>query len=101
MMPWAGCTAAYLVMTYVMTTSGEVVEEGSTVCFDLALALEMAEMDCACVAGACVFALNERGQIANQGCVATFGLFEPAGRTASGPAMRAEKAVQPNTFRLS
>lgn len=106
MMPRAGCAAAYLVMSYLMTASGELVEEGATVCFDFTLALEMAEADSASVAGACVFALDARGEIVNHGALAAFGLFEPGARAAFGATTRPSGASSsgarpPDAFRLS
>lgn len=76
MMPWAGCAAAYLVTTYVMSASGALRVEGNTVCFDLALALEMAEADAMVVAGALVFALDRHGAVADPAPIASYGLFE-------------------------
>lgn len=76
MMPRAGCAAAYLVTTYVMTASGELIEEGNTVCRELALALEMAESDCTTVAAASVFGLDASGVVIRSKPIASFGIFQ-------------------------
>lgn len=53
---------AYLVTAYELTPSGELVEDGGTVCFDLEMALEMAEADLAAGVGVSVYALDAQGQ---------------------------------------
>ena len=93
-MPDAVCPAAYLITPYVMTPAGELCEAGGTVCFDLALALEMAESDGAAMAGAYVFALHSTGELASPKPIATFGLFsdetikDRAVETGGAPALR-------------
>ncbi len=84
MMPRAGAATAYLITPYMMTPSGELIEEAGTVCFDLALALEMAEADSTLVAGVCVFALDASGQPVDPKPVAAFGLHAPCGLPARG-----------------
>lgn len=84
MMPRAGVATAYLITPYMMTASGELIEEAGTVCFDLALALEMAKSDCTLVAGVCVFALDAFGTPTDPKPIATFGLHAPSGPPARG-----------------
>lgn len=101
MMPCAGYAEAYLVLTYVVTSSGEIAVDGSTVCFDLGLALEMAEADGAAVAGASVFALDERSEIAGTQPIAAFGVCAPARRTPCDTSAKDAKSLRLNALRLS
>lgn len=76
MMPRAGSAAAYLVTTYAMTASGELIEVGNTICRDLTLALEMAESDCAVTAGVTIFALDAEGAVIRSKPIASLGIFQ-------------------------
>ncbi|MEP9347759.1 hypothetical protein [Xanthobacter sp. KR7-225] len=79
-MPRAGCAAAYLITTFVMSPRGEVRLEGETVCFDLCCALDMARSDCEWAAGACVYALDLASERGNPRLVAGFGLLASSGK---------------------
>ncbi|MEP9378115.1 hypothetical protein ABLE91_15465 [Aquabacter sp. CN5-332] len=52
---------AYLVKAYLLTSSGALLPEPDTVCFDLDLALEIAETDRTYAAGLAVYALGVDG----------------------------------------
>lgn len=73
MMPQARRASAYLVTPYLLAASGDWVEQGGTVCFDLALAMEMAETDGAVMDRVCVFALDALGTQLHPGPIAVIG----------------------------
>ncbi len=54
---------AYLVKAYLRTSSGAVIAEPDTVCFDLELALEIADCDQHYAAGLAIYALGEDGSL--------------------------------------
>ncbi len=76
-MSTANPASAYLITVYILTASGEVVEDGGTICFDYELALEMAEADLAAGVGlgVSVYALDEQGQPVGDGPVFSSNAF--------------------------
>ncbi|OYX14591.1 MAG: hypothetical protein B7Z15_03405 [Rhizobiales bacterium 32-66-8] len=54
---------AYLVKAYFITASGTLLSEPDTICFDLDLALEIAEADRGYAAGLAVYALDAQGDL--------------------------------------
>lgn len=57
----AASAYAYLVRACIRTSSGTLFQEPDTICFDLDLALEMAEADRAYAVGLAVYAIDSNG----------------------------------------
>lgn len=69
---------AYLVRSCRMTSSGDLVSEPDTVCFDADLALEMARDESPHAAGTVVYALGYDGDVIDERPLARHGLVMPA-----------------------
>ncbi len=68
---------AYLVKAYLRTSSGAVIAEPDTVCFDLDLAMEIADCDQHYAAGLAVYALDEDGSLLGDFPLVSHGLVIP------------------------
>ncbi|GGF74029.1 hypothetical protein GCM10007301_37300 [Azorhizobium oxalatiphilum] len=80
---------AYLVKAYLRTSSGALLAEPDTICFDLDLALEIAENDRHYAAGLAVYALGEDGELLADFPLISHGTVVPA------PVMYAQSAAMP------
>lgn len=68
---------AYLVKAYLRTSSGAVIAEPDTVCFDLELAMEIADCDQHYAAGLAVYALDEDGALLADFPLVSHGMVVP------------------------
>lgn len=84
-MPIHSSAYAYLVRACLLTSSGALFTEPDTICFDLDLALEMAESDRAHAAGLAVYALGVDGGLLADRPVVSHGIAIPAGHPAHAP----------------
>ncbi|WP_029004604.1 hypothetical protein [Azorhizobium doebereinerae] len=80
---------AYLVKAYLRTSSGALLAEPDTICFDLDLALEIADNDQHYAAGLAVYALGEDGNLLADFPLVSHGMIVP------GPVMQAQMAYMP------
>jgi len=72
---------AYLVKAYFLTASGTLFSEPDTICFDLDLALEIAEEERGYAAGLAVYALDAHGDLLADLPLVSHGEMIPACRT--------------------
>ncbi|MFG1465398.1 hypothetical protein V5F77_21170 [Xanthobacter sp. DSM 24535] len=73
-MPSHSAAHAFLVRACLRTSSGATVLEPDTVCFDIDLALQMANDDRSFVAGVAIFALGEDGNLLSEFPLMTMGV---------------------------
>ncbi len=85
-MPIHACAYAYLVRACLLTSSGTVFTEPDTVCFDLDLALEIAENERDYAAGLAVYALGADGALLADFPLVSHGIAVPGAAT-SRPAL--------------
>ncbi len=71
---------AYLVRAYLLTSSGALLAEPDTICFDLDLALEIAESDRTYAAGLAVYPLGVDGGLLADYPLVSHGVTVPAER---------------------
>ncbi|TCT02671.1 hypothetical protein [Aquabacter spiritensis] len=83
---------AYLVKSWLVTSSGAMLAEPDTICFDLDLALDMADSDRGYTAGLSVYALGADGQLLADFPLMSHGSPAPAGLTEMMPHPRAAVA---------
>ncbi|MEW6254523.1 MAG: hypothetical protein AB1592_01090 [Pseudomonadota bacterium] len=76
-MPIHPCAYAYLVRACLLTSSGTLFTEPDTICFDLDLALEMAENDRDYAAGLAVYALGIDGDLLAERPLVSHGIAVP------------------------
>lgn len=76
---------AFHVACYLKSPSGSLVCGPCTVCFDLELALAMAEDDFACAAGVAVYAMDERGRHITEQPIVGYGVCACASLSAVVP----------------
>lgn len=69
---------AYLVKAYLRTSSGTLMAEPDTICFDLDLALEIADNDQHYAAGLAIYALDEDGDLLADFPLVSHGMAIPA-----------------------
>lgn len=69
---------AYLVRSWRITSSGDIVSEPDTVCFDADLALEMAREESPHAAGTVVYALGFNGDVIDDRPIIRRGLTVPS-----------------------
>ncbi|MGU3493854.1 hypothetical protein ACLBXM_07420 [Xanthobacteraceae bacterium A53D] len=79
---------AYLVKAYLRTSSGALLAEPDTVCFDLETALEIADNDQHYAAGLAIYALDEDGHLLADFPLVSHGTVIP-------PVMHAAPAFMP------
>ncbi|WP_127089326.1 hypothetical protein [Aquabacter cavernae] len=80
-MPIHSSAYAYLVRACLLTSSGALLTEPDTICFDLDLALEMAESDRGHAAGLAVYALGVDGGLLADYPLISHGIAIPAAQT--------------------
>lgn len=79
-MPMDSSAYAYLVKAYLRTSSGALLQEPDTVCFDLDLAMEIAESDRNYAAGLAVYALGVDGGLLGDFPLVSHGVPVPVER---------------------
>lgn len=76
-MKMAASAYAYLVRACVRTSAGSVFQEPDTICFDLDLALEIAETDRVHAAGLAVYAIDSNGMLLAERPLVSHGIPVP------------------------